>query len=778
MGTTSAEPHAQINPAEDATTYYFQLGAGGIYPGANYPTSELRLGEGSEDLNGQVAVSGLQPSTAYHYRVVAINANGTTFGPYRSITTFANEPVGLPDNRAWEMVSPPDKNSGNIVGINAIFAGDIVQASEDGSKITYVSPHAFGSPTSAPTGSQYLSVRESGGWSTQNINLPSRAQTYPLGGAGIPYRAFSADLSRALILNGQVERGLGFPVENQPLAGAPEGYQNYYIREGIFGKLAEYTLEALLKTPPGEPANVFQLLFEGATPDLRHIVVFTEAVLSPGATHARGEINMYEWMNGQFNPINILPEGTPEPNRENRLGSEVGQSEAVSEDGARIAWTNGISLYVRESIGTSRAKTIQVDASQGGPESGRGRFLAMSRDGSKIFFSDGQKLTATSMATPERSDLYEFEVEKGQLTDLTVTDPSGAGVQGVLGVSEDGRYLYFAANGVLSSGASAGNCFFTESLSAAGAECNLYLWHEGMSAPTFIARVSGDDNHTKEGGQGDWSQGIALRTSRVTPDGRHLVFLSDRSITAYDNIVSSGSSCGIDSEGRPTARCQEVFLYSAEQPVSASNPVCISCNPSGERPTGPSGIPAGTLFANNRAMYQSRVLSKDGRRVFFESNDALALNDTNNASDVYEYENGQVHLISSGTDEGGAHFVDASANGSDVFFITGARLVGWDTDELIDLYDARENGGLPEPTTVSSCGGEDCRLSTSPPPSINPPLSAVFTPSPESAYKTNSTTVKRAKKHKAKKHKSKRSKKKRGAASHRLTHRSTRRRHS
>ena len=44
----------------------------------------------------------------------------------------------------------------------------------------------------------------------------------------------------------------------------------------------------------------------------------------------------------------------------------------------------------------------------------------------------------------------------------------------------------------------------------------------------------------------------------------------------------------------------------------------------------------------------SRYIS-DGGRIFFETREALVPSDTNGQTDVYEYEQGHLYLISSGT---------------------------------------------------------------------------------------------------------------------------------
>jgi hypothetical protein len=117
-------------------------------------------------------------------------------------------------------------------------------------------------------------------------------------------------------------------------------------------------------------------------------------------------------------------------------------------------------------------------------------------------------------------------------------------------------------------------------------------------------------------------------------------------------------------------------------------------------------------------------MSADGKRVFFESPDQLVSGDTNSVVDVYEWEvggsgscpsgeteKGCIYLISSGRGSSPSSFVDASASGDDVFFLTATKLVGQDQDELVDVYDARVNGGLEaqDPDLVAPCSGEACR---------------------------------------------------------------------
>lgn len=680
---------------------------------------------------------------------------------------------GLPDGRAWEMVSPLDKNGGEIDGIEnggvvrrveGDAGGGIVQASPDGEAITYVSRVSFAEPRGASTGSQYLSRRREVGWLTRNITTPTNSQSYPIANRGTPYPAFSTDLSTALLFGGS--RGTSSenqPVESPPLApGAPVGYEDYYLgalSDGL-NALPDGALVPLLTQTPSVLPGEFNLEFLGATPDLGHVVLLSQAALSAGAIEVPGDSNLYEWerATGQFQPINVLPDGEPDPRNTLRLGSFKGGSQAISEDGSRVIWSAASNLYVRENIGSSQPSTVRADAPSGG-----GVFLIASADARKVFFGDRSPLTPASAAGGGVGDLYRFEPEApegSRLADLTIDrhgDPRGAEVQGVLGASADGSYVYFVANGVLdlhAPGISLGSC--TEN--AIGPKCNLYLWHEGWKEPKFIAAVTSGDSSgggfNTLGVAFDWSPETTVRTARVSHDGMRLVFMSEESLTGYDNPVSTGGHCGAGL----TARCQEVYLYEAGADEASSGHLsCVSCNPSGARPIGPSGIPGGTDFSLHGGLYESRVISEEVpvSRVFFDSADALVPRDTNGTEDVYEYEDGRPHLLSDGTSTEGASFVDASVKGDDAFFVTRGQLVPQDTDQLVDLYDARaphapgEKVGFPVTAPVV-CEGEDCRAAGLAAPLFAAPASNTFAglgnvPAPAVSKPVVKAKVKRAK---------------------------------
>jgi hypothetical protein len=295
-------------------------------------------------------------------------------------------------------------------------------------------------------------------------------------------------------------------------------------------------------------------------------------------------------------------------------------------------------------------------------------------------------------------------------TATPLTDPLT--LTGVLGASANGSHVYYQTTS------------------------GLYLWHAGTTTKVPAASVPADSvNYPPTTG-----------TARVDSDGSGLVFLSKSPLTGYNNLDQT--------TGLPDF---EVFLY--ESPANVLR--CVSCRSNGTRPVGPSTIPGSGPNGSGEGVtdsYKPRALSADGRRVFFDSEDALVAVDTNKEPDVYQWEaqgsgacvkaGGCVELISSGRSEEGARFADASGDGDDAFFTTDASLVGADPG-AVDLYDARVGGGFPEPPAPFTCNGDSCQNLPSEPPSpaLNTLVSGLGNP------KVHYFKYQRqAKKHKAKKH--------------------------
>ncbi len=802
VSSTSATLHAKINPGGSDTTYRFEYGTSQAY-GSRIPVPDQALGFGKEGVSVASHVQGLEPSTTYHYRVVAINPEGEEGGADQTFTT--QPAVGTPvsaNGRQWELVSPPTKHGALVEPIT--YSGSPVQAAADGDAMSFATD---GPTEKTPEGSrspemtEILSTRGPAGWSPKDIQLPSQS-VFGLGiGIGQAYRLFSTDLSQSIVE----------PREGTPLLSPEATERTLYLRDS-----ASALFKPLLRAENVAKGVKFagSDRFQDATPDLSHVIIESPP-LTENAVKASPEQSVYEWTNGQVKLVSILPDTTVPPRA--TAGSTgpgpahtflVGQNaaNAVSSDGSRVVfqtedYERNSHIYLRDTISE---ETVQLDAPQGGPASGsseNGWFEGLSSDGNHVFFAYDEQLTKESHAQHEKPDLYEFNVEPGpkltgHLTDLSVDPNSGeaADVQGgIPGAGEDGSYVYFVAQGRLTNEPRLG-CLAELSVTEREAEeksqegrCrairggdNLYVSEPDAANPAgrttaFIATLTPAD-------EPDWLFNPSERTSRVSPNGRYVAFMSDASLTGYDNVdaagyekeelpAGSGKLVNIEKEGRPVpAHDEEVYIYDA----SMGRLSCASCNPTGERPTGiiePGGIaghraprydsygnwqrqwlaanvPAWTGMTAYVAIYQSRYLSNDGQ-LFFNSSDALVPTDTNGQVDVYEYipagggcsvsattysprSGGCVNLISSGTSSEESAFLDASESGEDVFFETATRLAGKDYDNSYDVYDAHlcssEAPCITEPSTVPPCTTADsCREAPGAQPStFGPPSSVTF----------------------------------------------------
>jgi phosphodiesterase/alkaline phosphatase D-like protein len=83
--------HAVVNPSNVNTTVRFEVGETTSY-GTSLPAAESLLG-GAADAPVSLAVSGLKPNTTYHFRAVATNSSGTTFGDDGTFTTATLAPA-------------------------------------------------------------------------------------------------------------------------------------------------------------------------------------------------------------------------------------------------------------------------------------------------------------------------------------------------------------------------------------------------------------------------------------------------------------------------------------------------------------------------------------------------------------------------------------------------------------------------------------------------------------------------------------------------------------
>jgi DNA-binding beta-propeller fold protein YncE len=802
----STELSAEIDPRGLATTYQFEYGTSDCLasPGSctKLPAAKLAAGFGDEEVHA--VVSGLAPATAYFYRVVATSTAGTgeDVASPNTFTTLPS-PAVMPDGRAWELVTPPEKHGAAVETIGR-FRGGSIQAAADGGAIAWL---ATGPVISEPEGSrsfeltQLMSRRESSSWQTTSMETPHEQGRGILVPSPSEYHFFSPDLSRSLL---QPTEPFG-ALETPPLA--PEATEKtMYVRASPPAAPGYLPLVTAADDTAGSKFGR-QLEFLDATEDLKHVLFESRVGLTSAHPASAG---IYEWEEGApLRLVTLLPDNTPapdEPNAPSVVGDNGALNErgAISSDGTKIFWSSGDEkhLYLRD---MARDETIAINAAQGhdAVEPGLGgaevpepseegqevHFQSASSDGSRVYFTDTARLTEDSSLEPTGeeppADLYVFELTsgagqplRGRLTDLTADPAAGrADVLNLIpGASTDGSRVYFVANGVLAAGAKPGQCLRNpEGETPApppGSTCNLYVGeadpaHPGTFETSFVAALSEED-------AADWGAGETTNllprhgnlsdvTSRVSPSGSFITFMSERSLTGYDARDAQSGEAD-----------EEVYVYDAE----SRRLVCASCNQAegtgGQAFQRPQGVfdsesandGVGLLVdrpelwrhhwlaaslpgwdfnftgARSLSLYQPRYLSDDGR-LFFDSSDALVPQDTNGKEDVYEYEpdgvgsceesGGCIGLISAGTGTTESIFLDASENGNDVFFSTASQLVATDVDNTFDIYDAHVCEPSSPCITVNVQSEEECAsanacLAPPAPPAANgeAPASATF----------------------------------------------------
>jgi hypothetical protein len=85
--TSSALLRGTVNPMGSGTTYYFQYGPTDVYVSE---TVKVTLAAGDVETAVHAAISGLNASTTYHFRLQATNAFGTSYGDDHTFTTSSN----------------------------------------------------------------------------------------------------------------------------------------------------------------------------------------------------------------------------------------------------------------------------------------------------------------------------------------------------------------------------------------------------------------------------------------------------------------------------------------------------------------------------------------------------------------------------------------------------------------------------------------------------------------------------------------------------------------
>lgn len=546
--------------------------------------------------------------------------------------------------RAYEMVSPPGKNS------ISIDVRTTVQARADGDAVAYSAPGAFAGAATSLIGGYYLGHRVASGWTVDPVDAPQSNGSEQI---ATPSLYFSTDMSKVVQFS-----------EAALTAGAVAGGGNLYLRDNQSGSrtllvAADNGKRLANRLAPFTLRNTL-----GASGDLTHFAFVSELALAPDA--APGVNNVYEAVDGQVRLVNRLPDGSVDPSGA-QMYAELKTSRPMSEDGRRIVFQSpdifgAGSLYMR--VDGTTTIPISVSKRPGDPSTPQpATFFTASADGNHVFFTSATPLTVDAGT----GDLYRYDVDTDHLENLTGTgDPTV--VTRVQSVSADGEYIYFTSKSDLTG-------------AGVGGQSSIYLAHAGqvkLVAPLTAFEYGGPS------------------AAAISPGGRYLAYASPASVTGAD---TTDPTCTFSVfYVNPPGSCVEVYRYDAQ----TSETVCLSCTTvDGANRFGDIGFQAASV-----SQYVPRTVLDDGR-VLFNSDARLLSGDVNGRRDVYQWHDGVTTLVSSGRSNEDSMFADASADGRDVFFFTSERLVAQDTDDEIDLYDARANGGI-DGQNVSAATAKPC----------------------------------------------------------------------
>lgn len=198
---------------------------------------------------------------------------------------------------------------------------------------------------------------------------------------------------------------------------------------------------------------------------------------------------------------------------------------------------------------------------------------------------------------------------------------------------------------------------------------------------------------------------------RGTDDGGFVTFLTTGRLTADDPPApATGDIYGYDAEA------DELVRISAAQAGVGGTYRCAT-NVSTPLCHGDAGIDQQGSVATGGTVNVALGVATDplvaGDRIaFFQSRSRLVPEDTDDAYDVYQWRNGDLSLVTTGTSAtDGALYRGNDVSGRNVYFATRDQLSWQDFDAVADIYTARVDGGIVEPVPPAPCDvlAHECR---------------------------------------------------------------------
>jgi hypothetical protein len=665
---------------------------------------------------------------------------------------------GLPECRAYELVSPADK-SGYAAGIPA---GNPTVISPNGEAVGWSAGGDFADPSSfliagATPSNKYISRRSEAtagtpAWSTSSALVPAgisdeQFAANPLASDFSPSLSSEAgcgpSFSGGYICARLMEDGIWSPTPNYQL---PSGAVTLAVEAPDQAQSADLKRIFLL---PGIPLLTQDTLEDGGLYELfgagRSGSVLRLVNVRRGAGGETEQLGMPEHL--------LYTNGSDAPflgDASDHSGVVAGTAyHAVSNTGETVFFTArptgrpGDSIFAR--IRCEEGESCEYADTEGGavPESGRttvdvtcanetegreGRckaeselspgqsavFQGASEDGSKVFFT-------------VNSVLWEYE-----FGEAPALHRIASAVAGVVRTSPDGSRVYYVAEGELS-----------DKDTVTGAVQHIAPLPGRDDALWGVGSPAGDVN--AEECLGEIARYVACdsgsRYAQTTHDGRYLVFSTHAALPTGPNPQTEDrNGCeGAEEEQVPVCKAEAIYRWDAEGGPSGNGELTWVSRavPGTPEPDGGLGASVPAIPGTSGSLADiddiARAVSETGD-VVFGSREKLSVDDTAGRPQVYLWhctapcpratEEGSVSMISDGQLRSAPAGI--SATGNDVFFYTPAQLVSQDDDELSDLYDARVDGGAAAAVEPPSCVGEACQEPLAAEPVFGPAASSVF----------------------------------------------------
>ncbi len=393
--------------------------------------------------------------------------------------------------------------------------------------------------------------------------------------------------------------------------------------------------------------------FVGASEDLRRLYFSSSAHLIPADAERTSGASIYEADASGTHLVDVDGVGHPlsDCGSDPLTGGQLPDG-GVSTDGRRIYFRTqpGCSGPAEVYLAGAGSAPVEVSASRCDladcGPEADVSLVAMTPDGSEAYLRTTQRLTDDD--TDSRNSLYRYNADGGDLTLLT---PSSADLTGNAGVvaSADGSAV-----------------FFTSGVEGAIGESLFEIDSSGLHRLPISQ-----------------PQGL-----EVSFDGHVVVVETEAALLPQD-----------------TDSARDVYRYGDRD----QRLTLVSAGGGGDQPAF-----IASEFGRTELRLPpddpARSISADGSRIFFTTAEALVPQDRNQASDVYEWQDGSLSLVSAGAGEEDSVLDGVTPDGSSAFFSTAATLLPRDRDGgERDIYVARTGGGFPEPTSPQ-CLSEACAL--------------------------------------------------------------------